>query len=68
MISDSPFCELCPCVWCSAENGTEYSGVREYPNLSVCKVMFEKEPELTYEDFIKAVFEIHHAKGVERYV
>ena len=68
MIQGSPFCDHCPCVWCDVESGEEATGVKEYPNLSKCKVMFEKEPELTYKEFVKAIFEIHHAKGVERYV
>lgn len=68
MIQGSPFCQYCPCVWCQVESGEDASGVKEYPDLAQCKAMFAKEPELTYEDFVKAVFEIHRAKGVERFV
>ena len=68
MIEGSLFCKYCPCAWCEVESGEESTGVKEFPNLNICRNMFEKEPELTFEEFVTSIFELNHARGGQRYV
>ena len=55
------FCKYCPCVWCDGNknNNKEITGYEFIPDLDHCKKMFEQEDDLSYNTFVKAVFELY---------
>lgn len=55
------FCQYCPCVWCDGneKGNTEATGYPFIPDPDHCKEMFKKEPEITWNTFLQAIFELH---------
>lgn len=61
-MEDNLFCQYCPCAaWCdgNAEGNRQATGYNFIPDPEHCKEMFKQEPEITYNEFLKAVFELH---------
>lgn len=60
-MEESLFCRYCPCVWCNgnAENNEKMTGYSFIPDPDHCKRMFKREKELSYNEFLRAVFELH---------
>ena len=55
------FCQYCPCVWCdrNEEQNEKITGYSFIPDPDHCKKMFKKEKEISYDLFLKAVFQLH---------
>jgi hypothetical protein len=61
-LEESLFCRYCPCAgWCDGNQDSNkvVTGYEFIPDLDHCKRMFEQEPEITYNTFLKAIFELH---------
>lgn len=55
------FCQYCPCVWCdgNSEQNKAITGYEFIPDPDHCKEMFIREEELTYDEFLRGVFQLH---------
>lgn len=59
---ESLFCRYCPCAaWCdgNAAGNEKATGYSFIPDPDHCKHMFEKEEEITFNEFFRSVFLLH---------